>query len=54
MESYIIKNVTALYPKINQPYKFDEKLNRSMPCNALDDGASYSITFRMDEPTAKG
>ena len=53
MESYIIKNVTALYPKINQPYKFDEKLNRSMPCNALDDGASYSITFRMDEPTAK-
>ena len=43
MESYII----------NQPYKFDEKLNRSMPCNALDDGASYSISFRMDEPTAK-
>ena len=53
MESYIIKNVTALYPKINQPYKFDEKLNPSMPCKALDDGASYSISFRMDEPTAK-
>ena len=53
METYIIKNVEALWPKINTTYHFDSKVNKSMPCGALDDGAEYSIQFRMDDATAK-
>ena len=53
METYIIKNVEALWPKINTTYHFDSKANKSMPCGALDDGAEYSIQFRMDDTTAK-
>ena len=53
METYIIKNVEALWPKINTTYHFDSKVNKSMPCGALDDGAEYSIQFRMADATAK-
>ena len=53
METYIIKNVEALWPKINTTYHFDKKVNKSMPCDALADGAEYSIQFRMDNDTAK-
>ena len=53
METYIIKNVEALWPKINTTYHFDSKVKKSIPCNALDDGAEYSIQFRMDNDTAK-
>jgi|TARA_R110001599_G_scaffold347633_1_gene574098 hypothetical protein len=53
METYIIKNVEALWPKINTTYHFDSKVNKSMPCGALDDGAEYSVQFRMDDATAK-
>ena len=54
MEQYIIKNVEALWPKINTTYHFDSKAGRSVACDAKADGAEYSIQFRMDEATAKG
>ena len=53
MDTYIIKNVEALWPKINQPYRYDQKAEKSMPCNALDPNAEYSIQFRMEKDTAK-
>ena len=53
MEPYIIKNVEALWPKINTTYRFDNVAGRSMACDAKADGAEYSIQFRMDNPTAK-
>ena len=52
-EIYLIKNVEALWPKVNTTYHFDSKVNKSMPCGALDDGAEYSIQFRMNDTTAK-
>ena len=54
MEPYIIKNVEALWPKINTTYHFDSKAGRSVTCDATADGAEYSIQFRMDNATAKG
>ena len=53
MEQYIIENVEALWPKINTTYHFDSKVGRSVECEALADGAEYSIQFRMDNDTAK-
>ena len=33
METYIIKNVEALWPKINRTYNFDSNEGRTMPCD---------------------
>ena len=52
-EIYLIKNVEALWPKVNTTYHFDSKVNKSMPCAPLDDGAEYSIQFKMNEAVAK-
>ena len=51
---FTLKNVTALYPRINRPYRYDAGERRSVPCDALDDGADYSMKFKMDKKTAKG
>lgn len=51
---FTLKNVTALYPRINRPYRYDAGERRSVPCDALDDGAEYSMKFKMDKATAKG
>ena len=40
---HTIKKVEALYPKLDRPYKFDKKENRSVPCGATDDGAEYTV-----------
>ena len=54
MEQYIIKNVEALWPKINTTYHFDSNEGRSVPCEPNAQNAEYSIQFRMDNATAKG
>ena len=51
--NYKIAGVEALYPRINKTYKFDSSENRSVPCDALDDGAAYEMSFKMDEGQAK-
>jgi len=53
MEQYIIKNVEALWPKINTTYHFDSNEGRSVPCDPTAPNAEYSIQFRMDNDTAK-
>jgi len=52
-DTYKISNVEALWPKINTTYAFDQKANKSMPCNATDNNAEYSIQFRMNNDQAK-
>lgn len=51
---YIVKGAIALYPRINRPFRYDAGERRSVPCDALDDGAEYSMKFKMDKDTAKG
>jgi len=51
--NYKIANVEALYPRINKTYKFDSGENRSVPCDPLDDGAAYEMSFKMNETQAK-
>ncbi len=51
--NYMIKDVQALYPRINRTYRFDSAENRSVPCEPTDDGAAYSMQFVMDVDQAK-
>jgi len=51
--SHNINNVEALWPRLNQTYKFDSTERRTLPCDALDDGAEYALQFRMEEEQAK-
>jgi len=51
--NYMIRDVEAKYPRVNKTYRFDNAENRSVPCDPLDEGASYSTSFRMDEKQAK-
>jgi len=51
--SYVIENVEALWPRINKPYRFDNAENRTIPCDAFEDGAKYEIKFRMSKDQAK-
>ena len=50
---YIIENVEALWPKLDQTYAFDKKVNRHMPCGPRDTNAEFSVDFRADSKTAK-
>lgn len=50
---YVIKNVEALWPKLDRTYAFDQKANQSMPCDPMAPNAEYSIELKMDSETAK-
>ena len=50
---YLINNVEALWPRINKTYKFDNAENRTVPCDAFDEGAKYETRFRMTKDQAK-
>ena len=50
---YEISNVEAMWPRINRTYKFDAKEKKSVPCDAFDEGAAYTLQFRMTEAQAK-
>ena len=50
---YVLSNVEALWPRINKTYKFDNAENRTVPCDAFDEGAKYETRFRMDKAQAK-
>ena len=52
MADYTIRRVEALYPKLDKPYKFDNVENRSVPCEAKDDGAEYTVDLKVTFETA--
>ena len=51
--TFLIKNVEALWPRINKTYKFDNAENRTVPCDPFEDGAKYEMKFRMTKDQAK-
>ena len=54
---HLINNVTAFYPRIDQPYFFDRTANqgkgKSVPCEATTPHARYETSFLMDEKQAE-
>ena len=50
---HIIKNVTAHYPHLDQPYKWSDAQNRTMPCSFKENGAAYDLQWIMSGGEAK-
>jgi len=50
---HMISGVTALYPRLNGTYKFDTQENKSVKCHALDEGAAFEMSFKLDDEQAK-
>lgn len=50
---YFIKNVKAIYPHLDQTYKFSTAAQRSVPCPPTDGGAAYDLHFEMTGEQAK-
>jgi hypothetical protein len=56
--TFMIRGVEALYPRLDQPYHFSSTGGKSgkggtVPCAATDQGAEYSMSFKMDKAQAK-
>ena len=54
--SHIIKGVEARYPRLDKPYRFDNKAGKngkSVPCDPTEDGARYELDFCMSAAQAK-
>ena len=53
---HIIKNVEARYPRLDKPYRFDNKAGKngkSVPCDPAEDGARYELDFSLSAAQAK-
>jgi len=49
---YLISGVEALYPKLDQPYKWSQQENRSVPCEWNAENAERSMVLRVPYETA--
>tara|TARA_R110002153_G_scaffold52701_6_gene147552 strand:+ start:832 stop:2403 length:1572 start_codon:yes stop_codon:yes gene_type:complete len=56
-DAYLIKDVEALFPKINQTYRFDSNANdgkgKSVPCAPLEAGSNYELQFKITKEKAQ-
>lgn len=57
-ETFLLRGVEALYPRLDQPYNFDRKAGKNgkggtVPCASTDAGAEYNTRFKMDKAQAK-
>lgn len=55
-QSHIIKGVEARYPRLDKPYRFDNKAGKngkSVPCDPTEDGARYELDFTLSSQQAK-
>ena len=50
---FLIKDVEAMWPRLNTTYRWDTQKGKSVPCGPFDDGAKYEINFRMSSVQAK-
>jgi len=50
---YTIKNVKALWPRINKTYKYSAEEQRSVPCDPKDPNAAYEMSIKMTRDQAK-
>ena len=49
----VARSVKVKYPKINRPYKFDDKEQRTLPCEAKEQGAEYLMDIELTKDQAK-
>ena len=44
---HIINGVSALYPRLNQTYRFDQEEYKSQKCEPTAEGAAYEMSFNL-------
>lgn len=49
----VFNDVTVMYPRINRTYRFDSVENKTVPCDPMDDGAAYELSFMIDKDEAR-
>ena len=49
----VFNSVTVMYPRINRTYRFDSTENKTMPCDPMDDGAAYELSFLVGKEEAR-
>ena len=49
----VFNNVTVIYPRINRTYRFDSVENRTVPCDPMEDGAAYELSFMVGKDEAR-
>jgi hypothetical protein len=53
--TFIIHGAKALYPRINQTYRFDNKAGakgQTVPCDITEDGAKYEMSLALNKQEA--
>ena len=53
--TFIIHGAKALYPRLNQTYRFDNKAGakgQTVPCDIEDDGAKYEMSLALNKQEA--
>ena len=53
MLDHRMTHVKALWPRLNQPYRYDDAQGTSVPCRMSDDGAGYELHVIVTEEQAK-
>ena len=51
----LVMNVKAMYPRLNQTYRFDRAAGErgmSVPCDRSEEGAAYELSFKMTKEQA--
>lgn len=49
----VVKEVELHWPRLNQPYRFNNSTKRTEPCAATAQGAAYSVSWNMDNGPAR-
>lgn len=52
-KSFVQKNVTLMYPRLDQTYRFNSAESRSEPCEPTAAGAAWSVSFTLSDEDAK-
>ena len=53
---YLIENVEAMYPRLDQTYRYDKSIppkGKTVSCGPTDDGAKFEMDFRMSKSQAE-
>lgn len=51
-KKFVFKNVTFAWPRLDQPYRYNPTTEKSEPCPANAQGASWSLAFTMPNEKA--
>jgi hypothetical protein len=52
-KNFVVKEVELQWPRLNQPYRYNNAQRRTEPCEPTAKNAAYSVSWTMDTSDAK-